>query len=299
MASPLLIDLSRASEACDDDRALGDAIAAIEHIAATCSRFVPSGDLCRMNQSPDQFVRVDAWVVEVVEAAFAAYKRTSGRFDPRVIGDLERLGYDTTFSAMRSVLDVAGRSPRRGPWQPRFSMVGSSINLGGSAIDLGGIAKGWAVDRAVELALRSGGAGLVDLGGDGRASGPGAEGQPWSIGIEDPLGGSLPAATFAMVEGAYATSSTRIRQWSAAGRRVHHLIDPSTGEPGGAGLASVTVLGRRTADAEVDAKVAFLVGTDGIAQHCQHQRLAALWVTAAGEVSWSSAMAEHLTWVRS
>ncbi len=298
MASPLLIDLSPAGGLHEADRATHDAVAAFEHVAATCSRFIPSGDLCRLNDEPEQFVKVDEWVVEVIEAAVTAYRRTGGRFDPRVIGDLERLGYDVSFSSMRSPQLRAGDRAHRGPWQPRFSLVDTLVNLGGAAIDLGGIAKGWAVDRAIELALRSGAVGLVDLGGDGRVSGPDANGNPWSIGIEDPHGGDLPVATVAMVDGAYATSSIRVRQWSVGGRVVHHLIDPITGEPGGAGLAAVTTLGSRAADVEVDAKVAFLMGSDKIASYCEHHRLAALWVTTAGEISWSPSMADHLTWVR-
>lgn len=298
MASTFLVDLVATGDSRAAERAQDAAVAAIERVAATCSRFLPEGDLCRLNAESDRFVNVDEWLVEVVAAAVVQYERTGGRFDPRVLADLERLGYRETFSSMPAVIDRSEtRSRPAGPWRPRFSAVGPAINLGGTPIDLGGIAKGWAVDRAIDAASERGAQGLVDLGGDGRVSGPDHDGTAWSIGIEDPRGGSTPVATFALEAGAYATSSTRVRQWKVADHPVHHLIDPTTGSPGGEGLLAVTVIAPTTVRAEVDAKVAFLEGMEGIEEFCTRMGSAALWVSERGLVRWTPSMEPFLTWV--
>ena len=83
----------------------------------------------------------------------------------------------------------------------------------------------------------------------------------------------------AVHDAAVATSSTRVRQWSVAGRGVHHLIDPRTGTPGGRGLLSVTTVDADPAAAEVWSKSLFLFGAGGIASGAAHHGLAALWVT--------------------
>ena len=72
-------------------------------------------------------------------------------------------------------------------------------------------------------------------------------------------------AIIAVDGGAVCTSSIAVHAWTAAnGRPVHHLVDPRTGEPGGAGLVSVTVAGPDPAWAEVWSKTLFLAGAAGI-----------------------------------
>ena len=75
----------------------------------------------------------------------------------------------------------------------------------GMRIDLGGIAKGYAVDKAVEAMQKKGAlGGMVDLGGNIRCFGRVPRGQQkWRIGIQDPnvapdeLGGSeVPARSW-------------------------------------------------------------------------------------------------------
>ena len=81
------------------------------------------------------------------------------------------------------------------------------------------------------------------------------------------------------------------------GRTVHHLIDPGTGEPGGAGLHSVTVAATDPAWAEVWSKALFLEGSDGIAGAARGRDLAAWWVTTDGALEMTPAARQRTTWV--
>ena len=101
---------------------------------------------------------------------------------------------------------------------------------------------------------------LLEAGGDLVARGPGPDGDPWLVGIEDPAGGPEPLAAIAVEDGAVATSSVRLRSWVHDGRTVHHLLDPRTGEPAEAGLRAVTVVGPDPAWAEVWSKTLFIGG---------------------------------------
>jgi thiamine biosynthesis lipoprotein len=175
----------------------------------------------------------------------------------------------------------------------------------GRPVDLGGIGKGLAL-RWAASALDASVVGhseptlgfLVDAGGDIVASGTPDGMAPWLVAIEDPAGGTEPLAVVAVRErGGIATSSIRRLCWEHAGRIVHHIIDPRTGEPGGDGHAAVTVAGPDPAWAEVWSKALFLEGAAGIAATARARGLAAWWVTSDGHLEMTPAARVRTAWV--
>ena len=111
-----------------------------------------------------------------------------------------------------------------------------------------GVVKGWAVERAARL-LRA----VPDLdfclsaGGDMVCK---SSGEPWQIGIEDPLDPSRMIATVPVRVGAVATSGTA--------HRGHHLWSGAGGVP--EGVASVTVIAPTLTWADIDATCAYALG---------------------------------------
>jgi thiamine biosynthesis lipoprotein len=142
---------------------------------------------------------------------------------------------------------------------------------------------------------------LIEAGGDVLAAGaPPADG--WLVGIEDPVAGSdpdaEPVAVAALTSGAVATSSVRVRHWTAPdGTHVHHLLDPRTGEPARTGLLAVSVAAADPAWAEVWTKALFLAGRSAIADEARGRDLAAWWVTDDGRLGMTPAARERSTWV--
>jgi len=295
MASPVRI-IATASASTD---AVAAAWAAIRAVESSCNRFDPSSELSLLNAHSREPVAISPLLCDLVGIALAGYRSTNGRFDPRVLSDLERMGYDRTFRSVDGLGASMADRPERADWTPEFDSKLSLVTLGGERIDLGGVAKGAAADRGLAAMAAMGVHGLIDIGGDGAASGPDEIGAPWSVGVEDPLGGSEPVAVLTLEAGGYATSSTRLRHWKVGGEQAHHLIDPRTGRPGGAGLRSVTVLSASGATAEVEAKGAFLSGAQTIAEYAARRALACLWVDDDGDVGWSEPMAPSLIWMRS
>lgn len=293
MASPVRIVVAGPGDRRAAQVAAMGVIGAFE---AACSRFDPSSELSLLNAAPSEERVVSAVFLDALAVAREAHLLSEGRFDPRVVADLMRLGYDRTFADVTSRAEVAAASPRTGRWAPTIDGERMMACLGGAPIDLGGIVKGLAVDRAACCLRAAGLSGLVDLGGDGSAVGPDVA---WSIGVEDPHGGEEPLAVIAVTEGSWATTSTRIRRWRAGDVDVHHVIDPSTGEPGGDGLAAVTVLAATATEADVHAKIAFLEGARSIDLYCRDHELAALWVDDAGVVSSTPAFDAAMVWKRS
>ena len=124
----------------------------------------------------------------------------------------------------------------------------------------------------------------------------------WLVGIEDPAAGSdpdaEPVAVVALTAGAVATSSVRVRHWTAPdGTRVHHLLDPRTGEPARTGLLAVSVAANDPAWAEVWTKALFLAGRAAIADEARSRDLAAWWITDEGRLGLTPAARERSPWV--
>ena len=302
MACDVAVHAPDSPDGSDVDRetAAGNALQVFRSVHRTCTRFDAGSPLARANAAPDRWHRVPALLVDAVREAHAAYVRTRGSFDPRVLGDLERLGYDRSFPfADGPVVTVGGDGTRRarGRWRPRFRGGAlPELHLGGCPVDLGGIGKGlalrWAGERLADIADTF----LLDAGGDCVCRGAGPGGDGWSVGVENPSGTGEPVAVLSLTDRAVATSSTRLRRWTAGGAPVHHLIDPRTGRPGGTGLAAVTVVAGDPARAEVVTKSLFLLGAHGIASAARHRSVAALWVDEDGSVATSGRMDRYVTW---
>ena len=280
-------------------------LAVFSAVDVAMSRFRQDSELttlCRLSPAPAGMV--SRMLARALVAADRATRITEGRFDPRVVGALERIGYSGVSLGRVAGADhlrpgargrVMFRSGRHGPISLR------------EAVDLGGIGKGlalrWAgreLDRIVGARSASGRGYLLDAGGDIVVAGEPAEGRPWHVGIEDPAGGLEPVAVVAIRgrEG-IATSSVRRLRWERDGRTVHHLIDPRTGEPAASGLLAVTVAGPDPAWAEVWSKALFVEGRAGIGPLARSRGLAAWWVTEDGALEMTPAARIRIAWTAS
>jgi thiamine biosynthesis lipoprotein len=127
----------------------------------------------------------------------------------------------------------------------------------GVRFDSGGIAKGLFGDILAELLGRHASFAL-DCAGDVRVGG--AAGVVRPVGVASPFDDST-LYVFELVDGAAATSGIGRRSWlDAAGRPVHHLLDPSSGLAAYTGLVQVTALAPTGVEAEARAKAALLRG---------------------------------------
>ena len=300
MASRITVRFVSDAETTAAERQLGEALQVFHDVDTTCTRFDATSDLMCANVAREEWAPVSAYCFDAIREAYAAYRRTFGRFDPRVLGDLVRLGYDRSLKhAAPSYRDTAALIPRMAlpEWRPEFRRDSLEVRVGPLPVDLGGIGKGLAVRWAAAL-LRDGRGSLVEAGGDCACRGVSADGSLWRVGVEDPEDPTQPLAVLAVSDAAVATSSVRIRSWQIAGHDVHHLIDPVTGQPGGQGLAAVTVMDADPAAAEVASKTLFLAGRRGVRTSAEHLGLAALWVDDNGVVGWSDALAPALVWSR-
>lgn len=97
--------------------------------------------------------------------------------------------------------------------------------------DFGGIAKGYAVDQAIDILAKHGiDNAIVNAGGDLRSVGS-KDAQPWRIAIQSPTDWSLVAELFITGDEAVFTSGNYQRYKEFDGQRYSHIISPQTGQP--------------------------------------------------------------------
>nr|BBH93030.1 FAD:protein FMN transferase [Thermogemmatispora argillosa] len=265
---------------------------------AILSRFRPQSELARLNRSAGQWVEVSELLYVVLTRALEAAAASAGLYDPTLLPQLQQLGYDRSFE----LLEQAGKAACSGK-DSRAQQPPESGHLPGGAwrrievdpvmrrvrlpvgvqLDFGGIAKGMAVDTALGALRRRGiTPALVNAGGDLAVAGLPPDGEHWAIAVPGRQGGW----TIPLRRGAMATSGIARRHWWQAGTLRHHLLDPRTGLPVANGLWSVTVVADRCEQAEVAAKVAFILGPDEGPAFLRRYGLAGLLVYEDGR--WQS-----------
>ena len=244
----------------------GHARARLADLEDKWSRFKPGSDISRINRAAGRPVLVSPDTRWAVMRAVEAWYLTGGRFDPTILPALVRAGYDRDFARVAPTADLANEAAQPAPGCAEVA-IGTGSNTvtvpAGVALDLGGIGKGLAADLiAGELRSRGADGACLDIGGDVRVTGaPAAEdGTGWAIAVADPFNPSRELLRVHLSEGAVVTSTRLLRRWQRGGVEMHHLIDPWTGLPSRAGLASVTVIGGQAAGAEAVAKAAFIAG---------------------------------------
>jgi thiamine biosynthesis lipoprotein len=289
------------------DAAWGAVIEVFAEVDQAMSRFREDSELVALcARAPRPLEDVSRMLVRALSIADRAVRMTGGRFDPRIIDSLERIGYAGVPHQVPEPREASLSSPGAVPAARSSRVLVREGRRGPVAlpvpVDLGGIGKGlavrWAARRVLEISGRGAVGFLLEAGGDLVASGTAPQGGPWIVGIEDPGGGPDPLAVLKVERwGAVATSSIRRLRWVRDGRVVHHLIDPRTGEPGGEGLRAVTVCGPDPAWAEVWSKTLFLEGAAGIADAARRRGLAAWWATDDGRLEMTAAARLRTIWV--
>lgn len=132
----------------------------------------------------------------------------------------------------------------------------------GMRLDLGAIAKGYAIDRAVE-AMKAAGAtgGMIDVGGDIRCFGKPEKKDKWAIGLQDPDADSGLLMIIELENNAVATSGDYQRFVLLDGEKFSHIMTPKKGAST-KGLTSVTIIAKMAIDTDALATTVTVLGIE-------------------------------------
>ncbi len=263
------------------------------------------GELTRLNTAlaTGKTVTASPGIVDLVIKSRQMETMSGGRFNAALGGLVALWGFHT------SQYPVLGPPPATEEIdkiiRSRPSALDVEVSAGGLTsanpmvqFDFGGIAKGAAVDIAVQI-LREYGipAAIVNAGGDLRAYGnPG--GEPWNIAVRAPAGGIIGGLEVRGDEAIFTSGNyQRFRQDDE--RRYAHILDPATGWPV-EGVISTTVIAAEGWRADAAATALLIAGSQAFAQTAANMQIdAALLVDENGGLHLTPAMANRLKLVDS
>ena len=202
-------------------------------------------------------------VIPLIKRSTELSKLSGGLFNP-AIGNLIALwgfasddppkGPPPSPEAIRALLDQQ-------PSMENVSVEGVTVGSTNPAVKLnfGAFAKGYAVDRAIDV-LREAGIqhAVVNAGGDLRAIGQHGQ-RPWRVGVRHPRQEGILASVETTQDESIFTSGDYERYFDWQGKRYDHIIDPRSGYPA-EGLSSVTVFADQADLADAAATALFVAG---------------------------------------
>jgi thiamine biosynthesis lipoprotein len=205
------------------------------------------GRLTAVNQAlaAGQPAQADHRIVELVRRSQELERASGGRFNPAIGRLIGLWGFHTSDypvigppPTQAEIDEVLGRQPS----SLDVSIDGLELRSANPSVqfDFGGIAKGYAVDLAIERLREMGiGNAIVNAGGDLRAMGRRGE-RPWRVAIRKPGGGVIGAIEVSGDESLFTSGNyERFRQDEE--QRYPHILDPRSGWPV-EDVASATVI---------------------------------------------------------
>jgi len=250
------------------ERILRDELAAID---AACSRFRPDSEIWRLQRADGASVKVSALLFEAITVACGVAQRTGGAVDPTVGAALEGLGYDRDFFELDPQGTELEEEPQPVPgwWRIELDRRRRTVQVPpGTHLDLGASAKALVADRAARRIAHGVHTGvLVSIGGDVAAAGVAPEGG-WAVGIAADSSATADAVdqVVSIDGGGIASSSTAVRTWWRGSRRLHHIVDPATGDSVAPHWALVSASGNSCVDANAASTAAVVWGEHAVAK---------------------------------
>lgn len=260
----------------------------INRIERLISSWDSSSETAAINQQAGkQSVKVSKELFELIQRANAIAKLTDGAFD-------------ISYASVDQLWDFNGQEARRptvAALQASIAKIGYQqiemnneeytvfLTRDGMKIGFGAIGKGYAADRVKSL-LKTAGApgGIVNASGDMAVWGEDHNGEPWKVGIVNPMNKNRVFARFSLMDNAVVTSGDYERFLYLDGERYGHIINPRTGYPI-QGVVSCTVFAPKAELADALATALFVMGTEtGMAFVDQLPNISAIIIDDQGEI---------------
>jgi thiamine biosynthesis lipoprotein len=202
----------------------------IDRVETTFSRFRPASEISRINrEAADGPMVTDPEVFQLLATAMEVSRKSCGVFDITVGRLTQAWGFHAGRPAIADAAVLAEAEAAVG-WElvaldPAWRTV--EFLRPGVEIDAGGIAKGHAVDCALEVLRTAGIHGLLDAGSSSIAASDDMFGNKWTVGIASPEDRTRELCRVRIGRRALSTSGTREQSFTHAGRVYSHLIDPT------------------------------------------------------------------------
>jgi thiamine biosynthesis lipoprotein len=258
---------------------------AVQEVDDQMTTWRVTSDLMRLNAAPvGRWVDLPPQLMRVLAAGLAISRVTDGAFEMNLGDAVRAWGFGAAPIDLGSI--------RAASQNPRIRAL-DALQLNETlyrarktaplALDLSGIAKGYGVDRLVEVLAGFGIAcALCAIDGEVRALGTQADGTPWAVALESPDSVTRqPHSYVALADGAVATSGDYRHFVTVKGHRLSHTIDPHRRAPLIAAPASVSVLAQSCMQADAMATALMVMGPQAGQAYARKNGISALFLMRA------------------
>ncbi len=241
-----------------------EALDEIERLDGRLSLYNPASDLSDINaRAGRESVRVEPGLFRLLQRAEQLNRETGGAFDITIAPLMRCWGFMRDTGKLPASTDLAEARSRVGMNWIDLNERDFTVRFAreGVMLDLGSIAKGYALERAVDLLKDAGVTRGFLHGGTSTVCALGAplDSDVWKVAVPYPdfAAQKSPGAIFgpraapepenllavvALKDEAMSVSAVWGKSFEAAGRTYGHVIDPRRGEPTDAALMAVIVL---------------------------------------------------------
>ncbi len=263
----------------------------MKRIEQLMSTYLPNSEISRINRAAGKnAIPVSPEVEEVIREGIYWAEQSGGAFDITIEplvqlwdfdGEKETIPRESTLRKTASLVNYRN-----------IEIKDHTVRLKkrGMAINVGGLAKGYAVDRAISILRGMVPNGIVNAGGDLFAFGQKNKQTPWNIGLQHPRNPQDLLAAFTVKNHAVATSGDYQRYFIKNGVRYHHIFDPQTGKPARL-MISATITTTEVMDADALATAVFVMGPNkGIEWVDSMENVEAMVVLEDGSIRYSKSI---------
>jgi len=243
-----------------------EAFEEIDSLDAQMSNYKPESELSRINrEAAREAVLVEPRLFDLIEYSLRGSEETDGAFDITVGPLMKAWGFFRGQGRVPTARELADVMKRVGYHHVHLDLEQRTIRLDtpGVEIDLGGIAKGYAVDRAVEV-LRANGVttALVSSGTSSIcALGAPPGDRAWRITLRDPLQADKVGDVIHLKNYSLSASGNYEKFFALGGKTYSHIMDPRTGRPV-ENMLSTAVLAPSGVDSDMLSKL-YVLGVEG------------------------------------
>ncbi len=222
------------SVCCEDEQraqtAISDCISRMAELSDMMSTYVPDSPISRLNRDG---ILADAprELIEVFTMSHELSEQTGGAFDPTIyplLGRYKQVKESGILPPQSEIDELLQRVNFNHIVIEADSTIRYAVP--GTQATLDGIAKGYIVDRGIDVLVDAGFPNAyVEAGGDLMTIGTRQDGNPWKIGIRNPRSDDLKKMdTISLSNRAIATSGDYL-QYFTDDKKTHHILSPFTG----------------------------------------------------------------------
>jgi len=265
-----------ASDEQTAQRSIEAAFKQLHRLDRLMSSYKSDSELTRINRTAgEKPVKISPETFSLLEESGRYWQMTDGAFDITV-GPIIDLWHRCADANTLPTKQQITRAKKAAGFEKLILDANAQtvrFTVPGMKIKLGGIAKGYAVDKALEAMKKAGAAGgMVDAGGDIACFGKTANGsKSWIIGLQNPAGARADITDRSLVlslelnekqnANAVATSGNYQRFSRIGPKRYSHIINPKTARTADA-LTSVTIIAPDATSADALATAVSVTGPE-------------------------------------